>query len=94
MAKSLAVLREWKADAEEMEQAYQQSKQEAEMLLAKISPESAKILKQRYWEKKTMLEISKALFLSERQAYRWLEKAEAEFQTVLDERELQNNAKN
>ena len=94
MAKSLAVLREWKADAEEMEQAYQQSKQEAEMLLAKIPPESAKILKQRYWEKKTMPEISKGLFLSERQAYRWLEKAEAEFQTVLDERELQNNAKN
>jgi len=94
MAKSFAVLREWKADLEEREQAYQQSKQEAEMFLAKIPPESANILKQRYWEKKAMPEISKSLFLSERQAYRWLEKAEAEFQTVLDEWDREIHAEN
>ncbi len=80
-------IREVQRQAEQMNQAFLQDKQEAIRLLETIKPESARILVYRYWEKKTMPEIGKIMYMSERHAYRQLNSATAEFQAVLDARE-------
>lgn len=83
-----ATIVEMKKELARMHQEFVLAKQEATRLLEEISLESATILVLRYWEKKTMPEIGKAMFMSERHAYRRLKSAVEEFQAVLDAREL------
>ena len=83
------IMAEVRDETIQAEKNYLKAKQEAMDLLNQIHPESAMILTQRYWEKKTMPAIANGLYLSERQAYRRLNSAIAEFQAVLDGREIQ-----
>ena len=83
------VMAEIRNETIQAEENFLKAKQEAMDLLNQIHPESAMILTQRYWEKKTMPAIANGLYLSERQAYRRLNSAIAEFQAVLDSSEIQ-----
>ena len=64
-------------------------KQKAYLLLDQINPESAAILVDFYFNKKTIIASSRSIHLERRQTYRRLNEALAELQIVLDSSELQ-----
>ena len=87
MADTIAMMVDMQKEADAQASALLRERWKAMKLMEEISPESAVILTDRYFEGKTYSEIGREVFITERQAQRKERDAIREFQRVLDRHE-------
>ena len=84
MADTTAIIIDMQQEIDQQTSAILQRKREAFLLLDKIKPENAALLMDRYFNRKTILNISHSIHVTKRQTQRKLNDAIEEFQTVLN----------
>ena len=89
MADTMATIVDMQNEIDHQANEIVKRKQKAYLLLDQINPESAAILVDYYFDKKTIITIGRSIHLERRQTYRRLNEALAELQIVLDSSELQ-----
>ena len=84
MADTTAIIIDMQKEIDQQTSAILQRKREAFLLLDLIKPENAALLMERYFNRKTILDISHSIHVTKRQTQRKLNDAIEEFQTVLN----------
>ena len=84
MADTTAIIIDMQKEIDQQTSAILQRKREAFLLLDQIKPENAAVLMDRYFNRKTILNISHSIHVTKRQTLRKLNDAIEEFQTVLN----------
>lgn len=84
MADTIAIITDIQRDIDKQTSEIFQRKREAYQLLDQINPENAALLMDRYFNRKTILNISHSIHVTKRQTQRKLNDAIEEFQAVLN----------
>ena len=84
MADTIAIITDIQRDIDQQTSEIFQRKREAYQLLDQINPENAALLMDRYFNRKTILNISHSIHVTKRQTQRKLNDAIEEFQAVLN----------
>ena len=84
MADTIAIITDIQRDIDQQTSEIFQRKREAYQLLDQISPENAALLMDRYFNRKTILNISHSIHVTKRQTQRKLNDAIEEFQAALN----------
>ena len=84
MADTIAIITDIQRDIDQQTSEIFQQKREAYQLLDQINPENAALLMDRYFNRKTILNISHSIHVTKRQTQRKLNDAIEEFQAVLN----------
>ena len=90
MGETIATIADLETDIDCQMKAMIKAKAEAEKLLDQIDPTSSKVLTERFIEGKTLNEVGKSVFLTQRHVQRKIKEALAEFQALLDEKGIQS----
>lgn len=85
MADTTAIIIDMQKEIDQQTSAILQRKREAFLLLDQIKPENAALLMERYFNRKTILDISHSIHVTKRQAQRRLNDAIRAFQIVLND---------
>ena len=91
MADTMATIVDMQKEIDQQTNEIVKRKHEAYLLLEQINPESAAILVDYFFKKKTIIAISRTMHLERRQTYRKLNEAIAELQFVLNSTEFQEH---
>ena len=84
MVDTISIIIDMQKEIDQQTSALLQRKRDAFLLLDKIKPRSAAILMDRYFDGKTIIEISQTIHVTKRQAQRRINEAIKEFQAVLN----------
>ena len=84
MVDTISISIDMQKEIDQQTSALLQRKRDAFLLLDKIKPRSAAILMDRYFDGKTIIEISQTIHVTKRQAQRRINEAIKEFQAVLN----------